>query len=90
MITYQEAVDIFTTEQEPKWDGPGTFYVDMDGYENEDFYLIPYGPREYILDDDPQFEVTDLPTGLVNKTTGEVSFRDYLPNIEFFLKFTQV
>lgn len=90
MITYQEAVDIFTTEQEPKWDGPGTFYVDMDGYENEDFYLIPYGPREYILDDDPQFEATDLPTGLVNKTTGEVSFRDYLPNIEFFLKFTQV
>lgn len=90
MITYQEAVDIFTTEQEPKWDGPGTFYVEMDGYENEDFYLIPYGPREYILDDDPLFEVTDLPTGLVNKTTGEVSFRDYLPNIEFFLKFTQV
>lgn len=90
MITYKQAVDIFTTEQEPKWDGPGTFYVDMDGYENEDFYLIPYGPREYIVDDDPLFEVTDLPTGLVNKTTGEVSFRDYLPNIEFFLKFTQV
>jgi hypothetical protein len=90
VITYQEAVDIFTTKQEPKWDGPGTFYVEMDGYENEDFYLIPYGPREYILDDDPLFEVTDLPTGLVNKTTGEVSFRDYLPNIEFFLKFTQV
>lgn len=90
MITYKQAVDIFTTEQEPKWDGPGTFYVDMDGYENEDFYLIPYGPREYIVDDDPLFEVTDLPTGLVNKTTGEVSFRDYLPNIEFFLKFTKV
>lgn len=90
MITYQEAVDIFTTDQEPKWDGPGTFYVEMDGYENEDFYLIPYGPREYILDDDPLFEVTDLPTGLVNKITGEVSFRDYLPNIEFFLKFTKV
>ena len=90
MITYQEAISIFTTDQEPKWDRPGTFYVDLKGYENEDFYLIPYGPKEYILDDNPLFEVTDGPTGLVSKTTGEISFMDYLPNIDFFLKFKKV
>lgn len=90
MITYEEAVEIFTADQEPKWDGPGTFYVEMEGWENEEFYLIPYGPKEYIVDEDNTFEVTDLPTGLVNKVTGEISFKDYLPNLEYFLAFTEV
>lgn len=90
MISYAEAVEIFTAQEKPKWDYPGEFYVAPDGYQNDDFYLLPYGPKEYVDKDDITFEIADLPAALVNKRTGEVLLITVLDNLEFIEAFEPI
>ena len=90
MISYAEAVEIFNAQEKPKWDYPGEFYVAPDGYQNDEFYLLPYGPKEYVEMDDTTYEIADLPAALVNKRTGEVSFITALDNLQFIDAFEPI
>lgn len=79
MISYKEATEIVTKELQPKWEF-GTFYVEPKGYENDEIFMVPYGAKEFLVDDDDEFMVTDYPVAFVNKETGELDLVDYLSN----------
>lgn len=79
MISYKEAIEVVTKELQPKWEF-GTFYVEPKGYENDEIFMVPYGAREFLVDDDDEFMVTDYPVAFVNKETGKLDLVDYLSN----------
>ena len=77
MISYEQAAEIVAKELGPKWD-TGTFYVEPKGYENSELFMVPYGAREFFVDEQTEFVVQDSPVALVNKTTGELTLEPYL------------
>lgn len=89
MISYREATEIVTKELEPKWEF-GTFYVEPKGYENDEVFMVPYGAKEFLVDDDDEFMVTDSPVALVNKETGELNLVVYLDNEDLILSLDEM
>lgn len=80
MITYKKAMEIVAKEFKSDWQY-GTFYADSNGYENSKFFMVPYGAKEFFIDDDEEFFLQDLPVALVDKKTGDLQLR---PVIESF------
>lgn len=77
MLTFNEAMLITHTEVGPTWE-PGTLYVRPKGREDNRSYAVFYGPKEWIVDRDPNFLVGDIPVAFVDKETGEVTLEAYL------------
>ena len=89
MITYNDAIVILTNNLAPSWD-VGTFYVDPNGYEDAESFLLPYGPKEWLVDDNEEFLLMDLDVAIVNKTTGALEFINYLSNADYIEAFTNI
>lgn len=81
MITYAEAAELVFEALKEGWEY-GSLFVDPDGYENEELYLVPYGAREFLVEGDELFMIDGAPVALVNKFTSEISFVAYLSNRE--------
>jgi hypothetical protein len=56
------------------WDGPGTYFVSPDGYEDAQAFLVTVGAKEALIDGDTDYVVLGDPLILVDKLTGTVSF----------------
>ena len=89
MISYKEAAQIVTKELGPKWEF-GTFYVESKGYETDEVFMVPYGAKEFLVDDDDDFIVTNSPVALVNKETGELNLVVYLDNEDLILSLDEM
>ncbi len=71
MISFEDARAIVTAKVLPEWTGlQGTFYVADYGWENEQFYSLAVGAREYLVDGDRDFFQVDDILYLVDKKTG--------------------
>ena len=81
MITYAEAAELVFEALKDDWEC-GSLFVDPEGFENEELYLVPYGAREFLIEGDELFEIEGAPVALVNKFTSEISFVAYLSNRE--------
>ena len=81
MITYAEAAELVFESLKHDWEY-GSLFVDPEGYENEELYLVPYGAREFLVEGDELFVIDGAPVALVNKFTSEISFVAYLSNRE--------
>lgn len=89
MISYMEATEIVTRQLADSWE-PGTFYVDPEGFENNELFMVPYGAREFLVNDDETFLVMDSPIALVNKETGELDLVVYLDNQDLIESLTAI
>lgn len=89
MITYNDAIQILTDSVAPGWD-IGTFYVEPNGYENADSFMLPYGAKEWLVDDNEEFLLMDLDVAIVNKNTGALEFIDVLSNLDYIEAFTAI
>jgi hypothetical protein len=89
MISYIEATAIVARELADSWE-PGTFYVDPEGFENNELFMVPYGAREWLVNEDDTFLVMDSPIALVNKETGELDLVVYLENQELIESLTTI
>ena len=81
MITYAEAAELVFEALKDDWEY-GSLFVDPEGFENEELYLVPYGAREFLVEGDELFVIDGAPVALVNKFTSEISFVAYLSNRE--------
>lgn len=89
MISYMEATEIVTKELADSWD-TGTFYVDPQGFENDEVFMVPHGAKEWLVDNDDSFLVSDSFVALVNKETGELSLVVYLDNQQLIESLTAI
>lgn len=60
-----------------EWEGLGPLAVG-EVYEDAEGYLVEYGNRQAVKDDDPRFVMFDLPVAFVDKWTGAVTFEPML------------
>jgi hypothetical protein len=77
MIDFPEAMLIVHGEVAPTW-GIGSFYVDPTGLEDARSYAVFFGPREWIVDQDPMFLPLGTPVAFVDKETGEVALEAHM------------
>jgi hypothetical protein len=71
--TYEEAVEVVRREIAPLWgDTQGTFFVSPNGFEDETSFYVPWGAREWLVDNDPQFLLLNNAATFVDKITGFV------------------
>ena len=89
MISYMEASEIVTKELAGSWKF-GTFYVDSEGFENDELFMVPYGAREWLVDGDETFLIMDSFIALVDKQTGELDLVVYLENQELIESLTAI
>lgn len=73
-VTFDDAIaqvrDIFGV----LWDNDnGTFYIDPEGYEDADGYLVVVGAREWLVDENPDFEDTSSVAYIVGKDDAAVT-----------------
>lgn len=78
MITFNEARKRVSEAEGQLWKGPGTFFVSMDGREDDKAYWCVFGAEEWIIDSDPAYMMLDGGTALVDKKTGAVQLTQYL------------
>lgn len=81
MLSYKEAMDIVAKEFKNDWQY-GIFYADPDGYENSKFFLVPYGAKEFFVDNNEDFFLQDLPVALVDKKTGNLELRPVIESLD--------
>ena len=86
MITYSEAAELVFEALKDDWEY-GSLFVDPEGFENEELYLVPYGAKEFLVEGDELFVIEGAPVALVNKFTSEISFVAYLGNRELIESF---
>lgn len=80
--TYQAARDAVAAELGPLWgETPGTFYVADEGFEDADSYMVPWGAREWLVDDDPAFVLLNGAVTFVDKASGFVSLDTMVTNL---------
>lgn len=71
--TYAEARAIVDRELRPQWgDTAGTFYVDEQGFEDDTSYFVPWGAREWLVENDPSYVLINGAATFVDKATGAV------------------
>lgn len=73
-LSYADAMAAIRAEFEPAWvPSEGTFYVSPDGRADATHYAVPFGAREWLVDEDPAF-APDLndETTLVRRDTGQL------------------
>lgn len=72
-LTYADARAAALAYVTERWgDGEGTPYAGADGLEDMSAYLVPYGAKEYLVDGDLGYRITNNVVLLVDKDTGEV------------------
>ncbi len=71
MISFEDARAIVSAKLLPTWNPlEGTFYVADWGWENDEFFSLAVGAREFLVDGDEDFRVVDDLIYLVEKKTG--------------------
>ncbi len=82
MIDFEDARAAVEADVRPRWAGPGALMVADDGFEDADAFLVVYGAREWLVDEDLSFLLTDPPIPLVSKETGEITWTTYLADAD--------
>lgn len=82
-MDFATAVGLADAALRPSWQGPGTFFVSPEGFEDATDYLVIVGAREWLIDEVFEFSTLGGPTVFVNKATGEVTLAE---TIEVFDK----
>jgi hypothetical protein len=71
MISFEQARDRLLTSLIPVWeDTPGIPYVADHGLEDDDWFQIDFGAREYLVDGDEDFMIMNNMVAFINKDTG--------------------
>lgn len=74
VLTFDEARELVRAAAEPTWRPElGTLHVHHIGWDFGDYWRMNVGPREAIVDGDPEYAILDAPVFLVGKDTGHVS-----------------
>jgi hypothetical protein len=72
MISFKEAQTIVSSQLKSKWNSiGGTFHVADWGSENEKYWQIPVGAREFLVEGDLDFQIIDDQIYLIEKQSGE-------------------
>lgn len=71
-LTFDEARALVESQVGPSWPGPGHFATAALGYEDDTFFLVVYGAREWLVGQDPGYMAWDTPLLFVRKDTGHV------------------
>lgn len=83
MIEFTEAALIALVEIEPMWRNMrGHLYISSDGLEDDDWYVVYYGAREWFFDMDIRYMTLDQPLAFVNKHTGEFRFETHMTSLD--------
>lgn len=70
-ITYEQAQAKVLEYVKANWGFPfGTPHVGDDGWEDHDGYLVPYGAKEFLVDEDLAYGILNDMCLIVNKHTG--------------------
>lgn len=76
MVTLEQARESTRLALEPRWRGPGTFYVAPWAYEDATAYSMAVGAFEWVELHDLDYEDTRGEVTLVDKATGVVIVHD--------------
>jgi hypothetical protein len=91
MIQFTEARAIVEAIEGLNWEGErGTFYVAEYGWENDTFWSLAVGAREWLVDDDQDFATDDDRLFFVNKETGELTTPSAVDFLDQLVDFTPV
>lgn len=72
-VTWAEAREIVRRALTAEWTAHhGTLYVEEEGRQDAEHYLVVAGARESLVDEDPDYDLMDQPALLVVKATGEL------------------
>jgi hypothetical protein len=91
MIQFAEARAIVKQAEGRNWDEQrGTFHVADYGWENETFWSLAVGAREWLVDNDQNFANDDDLLYFVNKETGELTTPSAVDFLDQLVDFTPV
>ena len=91
MISFEDARAIVTAKLLPDWNAvEGTFYVADYGWENDQFYSLAVGAKEFLVDGNRDFFVVDDVLYLVEKKTGRYVETVAYENLDFLKTLTPV
>lgn len=91
MISLDDARAIVTAKLLPEWNASlGTFYVADYAWENDQFYSLAVGAREYLIEGNEEFRQVDDTLYLVEKKTGRYVETLAYENLEFLDSLTPV
>lgn len=79
-LTFEDARQAVQDAMLPAWDGPGTFHIALNGYEDATSYLVVAGAEEWLVGGNPDFAVVGDPVLLVDKSTGAITEH---PEVDF-------
>lgn len=86
MINFEQARPIVAANLLPTWDPiQGEFYVAQWGWESPEFWVLPTGAKEWLVDEDENFRIDNDALYLVNKKTGEYLETSAQENLEFLM-----
>jgi hypothetical protein len=89
MISFDDARAIVASKLLPDWNPiQGEFYVAEYGWENDEFYSLAVGAREYLVDGDQDFSQIDDTVYLVEKKTGRYVETVGYENLDFLASLT--
>ena len=72
MITFEQAQAIVAAELLPDWNSNlATFHVADWGWQTDEYWMVPAGPREWLVEFEIGFMILDDEMYLVDKKTGE-------------------
>lgn len=79
MINFEDARQIVKLHVEPMWSSlSGTFYVADWGAENDQYFEVYVGAREFLVDNDENYMQYDGAIHLVEKMTGRYLEESFL------------
>lgn len=65
LIAYQNLGNVW-------WDEQGAFHVAQHGYENDKYWVLIVGAKEYLQTPDEKYDVENNSIIVVNKTSGDI------------------
>jgi len=82
-LSFSDAQDRVRVAMEAAWeaDGFGEFYIAPYGSESLTHWLVIFGAREWIVENDASFMLVGTPITLVSKATSEISRINYLDDM---------
>lgn len=91
MITFAEARAIVESVEGIDWSPErGTFHVADYGWENQTYWSLAVGAREWLVDNDQDFATDDDRLFFVNKETGELTTPSAVDFLDLLVEFTPV
>lgn len=74
MVTFKEARSLVLAELKRQWgDTPGTPVTLRHGFEDDKYWNVVAGPREFLIGRDDTYALFDAPVWLVDKKTGKIT-----------------